>query len=82
MYQDFNKTNLQNLLNVLKRRILAHSDNLMTVCMYFNENAIAETHSHNEHEQITYIIDGEFEFTVNGEKYLAKQEIVCISLKI
>ncbi len=33
MYQDFNKTNLQNLLNVLKRRILAHSDNLMTVCM-------------------------------------------------
>lgn len=33
MYQDFNKTNLQNLGNGLKRRILAYSDNLMTVYM-------------------------------------------------
>ena len=72
MYQDFNKTNLQNLGNGLKRRILAHSDNIMTVYMEFDEGAIAETHSHNEHEQITYIIEGEFEFNVNGEEYLCK----------
>lgn len=54
MYQDFNKTELKNLGNGLKRRILAHSDNLMTVYMEFDENAVAEPHSHNEHEQITY----------------------------
>ena len=72
MYQDFNKTELKNLGNGLKRKILAHSDNLMTVYMEFEENANAETHSHNEHEQITYIIEGEFEFIVNGEKYLCK----------
>lgn len=50
MYQDFNKTELKNLGNGLKRRILAHSDNLMTVYMEFDEVAIAETHSHNEHD--------------------------------
>ena len=33
MYQDFNKTELKNLGNGLKRRILAYSDNLMTVYM-------------------------------------------------
>lgn len=72
MYQDFNKTNLKNLGNGLRRRILAHSENLMTVYMEFDEGAEAETHSHNEHEQITYILEGEFEFTVNGEEYLCK----------
>ncbi|WP_300365192.1 cupin domain-containing protein [Brachyspira sp.] len=72
MYQDFYKTNLKNLGNGLKRRILAHSENLMTVYMEFDEEAIADTHSHDNHEQITYILEGEFEFTVNGEKYLCK----------
>lgn len=72
MYQDFNKTELKNLGNGLKRRVLAHSKNLMTVYMEFDEGSIAEAHSHNEHEQITYIIEGEFEFSVNGEKYLCK----------
>ena len=72
MYQDFNKTNLQNLGNGLKRRILAYSNNLMTVYMEFDEGAIADSHSHNDHEQITYIIEGEFEFIVNVEKHLCK----------
>ncbi|MEI0603316.1 cupin domain-containing protein [Brachyspira alvinipulli] len=72
MYQDFNKTELKNLGNGLKIRVLAHSKNLMTVYMEFDEGSIAEAHSHNEHEQITYIIEGEFEFIVNGEKYLCK----------
>ena len=72
MYQDFNKTELKNLENGLKRRILAHSENLMTVYMEFDEGALADEHFHDNHEQITYIIDGEFEFTVNGEKYSCK----------
>ncbi|SUW00588.1 cupin domain-containing protein [Brachyspira pilosicoli] len=72
MYLNFNKTELKNFGNGLKRKILAYSDNLMTVYMEFDEGAIAETHSHDKHEQITYIIDGEFEFIINGEKYLCK----------
>ncbi|MEI0605410.1 cupin domain-containing protein [Brachyspira pulli] len=72
MYQDFNKAELKNLGNGLKRRILAHSDNLMTVYMEFDENAVAEPHSHNEHEQITYILEGEFQFNVNGQEYFCK----------
>ena len=72
MYQDFNKAELKNLGNGLKRKILAHSENLMTVYMEFDEGAIADAHFHDNHEQITYIIDGEFEFNVNGEEYLCK----------
>ncbi|SUW08634.1 cupin 2, conserved barrel domain-containing protein [Brachyspira pilosicoli] len=72
MYLNFDKTELKNWGNGLKRKILAYSDNLMTVYMEFDEGAIAETHSHDKHEQITYIIDGEFEFIINGEKYLCK----------
>ena len=72
MYQDFNKIELKNLGNGLKRKILAYTDNLMTVYMEFNDGAIADAHSHDKHEQITYIIDGEFEFAINGEKYLCK----------
>ena len=72
MYQDFNKIELKNLGSGLKRKVLAYSDNLMTVYMEFDEGSIAEIHSHDKHEQIIYIIDGEFEFTINGEKHLCK----------
>lgn len=72
MYQDFNKAELKNLGNGLKRKILAHSENLMTVYMEFDEGAIADAHFHDNHEQITYIIDGEFEFNINVEEYLCK----------
>ena len=37
MYQDFNKAELKNLGNGLKRKILAHSENLMTVYIEFDE---------------------------------------------
>lgn len=72
MYQDFNKAELKNLGNGLKRKILAHSENLMTVYMEFDEGVVADIHAHDNHEQITYIIDGEFIFNVNGEEHLCK----------
>lgn len=40
MYQDFNKIELKNLGNGLKRKVLAYSDNLMTVYMEFDEGEL------------------------------------------
>ncbi|NLM12979.1 MAG: cupin domain-containing protein [Epulopiscium sp.] len=48
------------------RRILAYSDELMMCEISFEEGAKGNIHSH-EHLQITYVAEGSFEFTVDGE---------------
>ncbi|UJF15711.1 cupin domain-containing protein [Jeotgalibaca sp. MA1X17-3] len=53
------------------RRILAYEDNLMVVEVMFEEGSFGAMHSH-PHEQITYIIEGEFEFDIGGEKKVLK----------
>ncbi len=57
--------------NKIKRKVLAHNNNLMCVEVYFEKGAVGEIHSHH-HEQITYVISGEFEFTVNNVKRIIK----------
>lgn len=64
----FNKEiELQDLKNGVKRKILAYHDNMMIVEVQFDEGAVGAMHNH-PHEQITYIIEGEFEFTIDGVK--------------
>lgn len=48
------------------RKILAYSDELMMCEISFEEGARGNVHSH-EHLQITYIAEGSFEFTIDGE---------------
>lgn len=60
---------LEDLGNGIKRKILAYNDSLMVAEVHFEEGAIGVLHSH-PHEQITYIIEGEFEFNIGGEKLL------------
>lgn len=62
---------LEDIGGGIKRKVLAYHDNLMVVEVYFEEGAIGELHSH-PHEQITYILDGEFEFNIGGEKKIVK----------
>lgn len=57
--------------NGIRRKILSYNDNLMIVEVYFDENAEMEVHAH-PHEQITYIIEGEFEFNIDGNKRICK----------
>ncbi|WP_058485784.1 cupin domain-containing protein [Defluviitalea phaphyphila] len=56
----------------VKRKILAHNKNLMIVEVHFEEGSIGEIHSH-PHEQITYVIEGEFEFNIDGNKKILKK---------
>ncbi|MDN3717047.1 cupin domain-containing protein [Vibrio breoganii] len=62
---------LEDLGEGVKRKILAHSENMMTVEVHFDDGAIGALHSH-PHEQITYVLSGEFEFTIGGESKIVK----------
>ncbi len=66
-----NESQLEDLGNGLKRKVTAYNENLMSVEVHFEEGAIGALHSH-EHEQITYIMSGEFEFSVGGQKKVLK----------
>ncbi len=50
----------------VSRKILAHDGGLMAVEVAFAEGAVGPMHSH-PHEQLTYVLSGEFEFTIDEE---------------
>ncbi len=58
---------LEDLGNGIKRKVLAHHENLMAVEVYFEKGAEGVMHSH-PHEQITYVLKGKFEFNINEKK--------------
>lgn len=51
----------------VERKILAYTDELMCVENHFKEGGIGAMH-HHPHTQITYVVSGQFEFTIGGEK--------------
>ena len=54
------------------RRVLAYTDGLMCVENTFREGAVGQLHSH-PHTQITYVISGEFSFTIDGETHTVRK---------
>ncbi|WP_045424123.1 MULTISPECIES: cupin domain-containing protein [Vibrio] len=62
---------LEDLGDGIKRKVLAYSDNMMSVEVYFAKGAVGALHSH-PHEQITYVLSGEFEFTIGDETKVVK----------
>ena len=66
-----NDSPLEDLGNGLKRKVLAYHESLMVVEVHFEEGAVGKVHSH-PHEQITYILEGEFEFSIDGEKRIVR----------
>ena len=62
---------LYELGNGVKRKILAYGDGLMHVEVHFEEGAVGAMHSH-PHAQTTYVISGEFEFTIGNETKTVK----------
>lgn len=55
----------------IERRVLAYTDGLMTVENQFETGAVGKLHQH-PHTQITYVVSGEFEFEIEGEKKVVK----------
>ncbi|WP_066718825.1 cupin domain-containing protein [Clostridium sp. Marseille-P299] len=61
----------QNVGEGVIRRVLAYSKDLMCVENSFATGAVGALH-HHPHTQITYVISGEFEFEIDGEKKIVK----------
>ena len=54
------------------RRILAYSEDLMCVENRFEAGAEGKLHSH-PNTQITYVLEGEFSFTIDGETRIVRK---------
>ena len=62
---------IEDLGGGVTRKILAHDGGLMQVEVAFREGAIGALHSH-PHEQLTYVLAGEFEFTIGDETKIVR----------
>ncbi len=51
----------------VQRKILSYTDELMCVENHFEKGAVGALH-HHPHTQITYVVSGKFEFTIDGVK--------------
>ena len=50
----------------IRRKIVGHTPQLMSVLVQFDKGAIGTPHAHDTHDQIAYVVSGSFEATVNG----------------
>ncbi|WP_456276470.1 cupin domain-containing protein [Bacillus sp. AK128] len=53
----------------VKRKIFPPGDTIMMMEVHFEEGAVGYEHSH-PHEQFTYCLRGQFEFTIDSEKHI------------
>jgi quercetin dioxygenase-like cupin family protein len=56
----------------VKRKILSRGGTMMAVEVHFKKGGVGKKHSHDQHEQICYILKGEFEVEVGGETSILK----------
>ncbi len=52
----------------IRRKIIGHTPQLMSVLVQFDKGAIGTPHAHEEHDQIAMVISGSFSVEVGGEK--------------
>lgn len=62
---------VEDLGNGVSRKILAHNGKMMQVKVMFEDNAEGYMHNH-PHEQLTYVLEGEFKFTIGEETKIVK----------
>lgn len=55
----------EDLGNGVSRKMLAHGGSMMQTLNAFEDGAVGALHSH-PHEQLTYVLSGEFDFTIDG----------------
>jgi quercetin dioxygenase-like cupin family protein len=51
----------------VRRKIVGHTPQLMSVLVQFDKGAIGTPHAHDVHDQIAYIVAGAFEVTNGGQ---------------
>ncbi|MCX7797388.1 MAG: cupin domain-containing protein [Melioribacter sp.] len=61
----------ENVGEGVRRKILAYDKDLMLTAVEFKKGAVGYLHKH-PHKQVSYIVSGSFEVTINGEKKIQK----------
>lgn len=56
----------------VRRKIVGHTPELMSVLVQFDKGAIGTQHAHDAHDQIAYVIAGSFEAEVAGVKQVLR----------
>jgi quercetin dioxygenase-like cupin family protein len=56
----------------IRRKIVGHTPQLMSVLVQFDRGAVGTPHAHEVHDQIAYVVSGAFEATVGGIKRILK----------
>ncbi|WP_245947302.1 cupin domain-containing protein [Bacillus taeanensis] len=56
----------------VERKLLTRGGGLMMTEVTFEKNAVGAVHSH-PHEQISYIVEGVFQFNLNGQIHIVKK---------
>ena len=56
----------------VSRKILSYNDQLMSVEVHFEKGAVGAMHTH-PHVQISYVLKGKFEATINGESAIISE---------
>lgn len=72
-----NETEIEDLGNGLKRQMLGYNEELMAVKIWFEKGAIGYNHAH-RHSQVTYVVEGEFHFNIDGVTKILKPGDSCL----
>jgi len=56
----------------IRRKIVGHTPELMSVLVQFDKGAVGTPHEHDVHHQIAYVLAGSFEADVGGHKKLIR----------
>jgi quercetin dioxygenase-like cupin family protein len=71
----------QELGGGVRRKILAHTPDLMAVLVQFDKGAVGSPHSHEIHDQISYVVAGALECKVDGQKQVLRAGDVFVAPK-
>ena len=52
----------------IRRKIVGHTPELMSVLVQFDKGAIGTAHEHDAHDQIAYVLAGSFDCEVGGQR--------------
>ena len=72
-----NETEIEDLGGGLKRQMLGYNEELMAVKVWFDKGAEGYVHKH-RHSQVTYVVEGEFHFSINGDVKVLKPGDSCL----
>lgn len=52
----------------IRRKVVGHTPQLMSVLVQFDRGAVGTPHAHEVHDQIAYVVSGAFECDIGGQR--------------